>query len=115
MNYSSPLMIEFYISMLAKLNLSDKIEQGMNTSQLANILEASFSWPPDMLFTSANIISISVYSVQLVVGLAANCYSLVHLLRERLVLHNHNRMVLLLIHLTCADLCVSFVITYLHQ
>ena len=58
-------------------------------------------------FTSANVISISVYSVQLVVGLVANLCSLLYLLRERLILHNKNRMVLLLIHLTCADLIVS--------
>lgn len=71
------------------------------------VLADNFPWPPDMLFTTANSVSIAVYTVQLVVGLLANCYSLVYLLRERLVLHNKNRMVLLLIHLTCADLCVS--------
>ena len=54
------------------------------------------------------MISISVYSVQLVVGLVANLCSLLYLLRERLILHNKNRMVLLLIHLTCADLIVSY-------
>jgi hypothetical protein len=44
-----------------------------------------------------------------VVGLAANSHSLLHLLRERLLHRNHNRMVLLLIHLTVADLCVILV------
>ena len=43
------------------------------------------------------------------VGLAANCYSLLHLLRERLLQKNQNRMILLLIHLTIADLCVILV------
>ena len=57
-------------------------------------------------FTSANVICITVYCLQLVVGLAANFYSLVYLLRERMSLHNKNRMILLLIHLTCADLIV---------
>ena len=45
--------------------------------------------------------------------LAANCYSLLHLLRERLLQKNQNRMILLLIHLTIADLCVILVITFL--
>ena len=58
-------------------------------------------------FTMANVICIAVYSMQLVVGLAVNSYSLVYLLRERMALHNKNRMILLLIHLTCADLFVS--------
>ena len=44
-----------------------------------------------------------------VVGLAANCYSLLHLLRERLLHKNQNRMILLLIHLTVADLVVILV------
>ena len=52
------------------------------------------------------MIAITIYSLQLVVGLVANLYSLVHLLRERFKLHNKNRMILLLIHLTCADLIV---------
>ena len=43
------------------------------------------------------------------VGLAANSYSLLHLLRERLLQKNQNRMILLLIHLTIADLCVILV------
>ena len=43
------------------------------------------------------------------VGLAANCYSLLHLLRERLLHRNQNRMSLLLIHLTVADLVVILV------
>ena len=55
----------------------------------------------------ANVICITVYTMQLVVGLAVNSYSLVYLLRERMALHNKNRMILLLIHLTCADLFVS--------
>ena len=46
-------------------------------------------------------------------GLAANCYSLLHLLRERLLQKNQNRMILLLIHLTIADLCVILVIIFL--
>ena len=61
------------------------------------------------------MISISVYSVQLVVGLVANLCSLLYLLRERLILHNKNRMVLLLIHLTCADLIVRFTVTAIYS
>ena len=60
-------------------------------------------------FTSANVLSILVYSIQLVVGLVANVYALIYLLKERLILHNKNRMILLLIHLTCADLVVILV------
>ena len=48
-----------------------------------------------------------MYIVQFVVGLMANVYSLIYLMKERLLLNNKNRMILLLIHLTCADLCVS--------
>ena len=54
----------------------------------------------------ANVICITVYTMQMVVGLAVNSYSLVYLLRERMARHNKNRMILLLIHLTCADLFV---------
>ena len=56
-----------------------------------------------------------MYSVQLVVGLVANLCSLLYLLRERLILHNKNRMVLLLIHLTCADLIVRFTVTAIYS
>ena len=59
----------------------------------------------------ANVICITVYTIQLVVGLAVNSYSLVYLLRERMALHNKNRMILLLIHLTCADLFVRKLLT----
>ena len=104
---NSPPVMRFYLAMINKWNLSHLVEPGLNTSELAGILEQNFIWPPDMLFTQANIISIAVYSVQLVVGLAANSYSLIYLLKERLMMHNKNRMILLLIHLTCADLCVS--------
>ena len=106
MNSSSLQRMRFYLTKLNKFNLTHLQNPGMNNNQLAKVLEDNFPWPPDMLFTSANVISISLYSAQLVVGLTANCYSLVYLLRERLVLHNKN-MILLLIHLTCADLCVS--------
>ena len=106
MNSSSPLTLRFYLSMISKFNLTHLLQPDLNATQLSVIVEDNFPWPPDMLFTSANVISIAVYSVQLVVGLAANSYSLVYLLRERLVLHNKNRMILLLIHLTCADLFV---------
>ena len=104
---SSPTVMRFYLAMITKWNLTHLVEPGQNSSELAGILERNFIWPPDMLFTQANIISIVVYSMQLVVGLAANSYSLVYLLKERLMMHNKNRMILLLIHLTCADLCVS--------
>ena len=106
MNSSTTVMMRFYLTMMNKFNLTHLQESGMDTNQLAKVLEDNFPWPPDMLFTSANVISISLYSVQLVVGFTANSYSLVYLLRERLVLRNKNRMILLLIHLTCADLCV---------
>ena len=59
----------------------------------------------------ANVICIAVYSVQLLVGLAVNSYSLVYLLRERMGRHNKNRIILLLIHLTCADLFVRKLLT----
>ena len=104
---NSSLLKKFYLNLASKFNLTDLVQEDMNISELSSLIEAHFPWPPDMLFTSANILSIVMYSVQLVVGLAANSYSLVYLLRERLRLHSKNRMVLLLIHLTCADLCVS--------
>ena len=101
------LLQRFYLDLIYKYNLSHLLVGDMSINQLSSLLEENFPWPPDMLFTSANMISIAVYCLQLVVGLASNFYSLFFLLRERLILHNKNRMVLLLIHLTCADLCVS--------
>ena len=104
MNTSSKLLMRLY---LAKMNLSHLQEPDMDIKQLEKVVEDNFPWPPDMLFTSANIISISLYTLQFIIGLIANSYSLVYLLRERLVQHNKNRMILLLIHLTSADLFVS--------
>ena len=127
MNNSTDPIISYYQQLFAQLNLSHLMIQyndSVNSTLLKEILEENFIWPPDMRwflqqiakiselenflrFTAANVICITVYSLQLLVGLAVNSYSLVYLLRERMALHNKNRMILLLIHLTCADLFVS--------
>ena len=102
---SDSLMMS-YLSILDELNLTHLLTELDNSTDLQSILRENFIWPPDMRFTTANVICITVYAMQLVVGLAVNSYSLVYLLRERLALHNKNRMILLLIHLTFADLFV---------
>jgi hypothetical protein len=53
------------------------------------------------------VISIITYSILLIIGLSTNCTSLFYLLRDRLMKKDRNRMSLLLIHLSAADLLVS--------
>ena len=77
------------------------------------MVASNFTLPENMKFGEAQIIAIIVYSVMLVVGLIANSTFLYHLLCERLAKRNKNRMSLLLIHLSVADLIVSFLISLL--
>ena len=79
---------------------------------MSNLLfEISLNLPRVVLVSILLFIPISLLPLLLpqVVGLVANSYSLLHLLRERLVHKNQNRMILLLIHLTVADLCVILI------
>ena len=71
------------------------------------MVASNFSLPDNMKFGEAQIISIMAYSIMLVIGLTTNSTSLYHLIRERLVKRDRNRMSLLLIHLSVADLLVS--------
>ena len=68
---------------------------------------SNFSLPPDMQFGEAHIISIIAYSVMFIIGVTTNSFSLYHLLMERMLRKDRNRMTLLLIHLSIADMLVT--------
>ena len=70
-------------------------------------MSANFSLPPHMKFGEAQVISIIAYSIMLVIGLYTNSTFLYNSLKERMIHRNRNRMSLLLIHLSIADLFVS--------
>ena len=59
-----------------------------------------------MVFGQAQVISITVYVIFFIIGLIFNSLSLKQLLEERIRRRVKNRMNLLLIHLTIADLLV---------
>ena len=71
------------------------------------MVAANFSLPDNMKFGEGQVISIITYSILLIIGLSTNCTSLFYLLRDRLMKKDRNRMSLLLIHLSAADLLVS--------
>ena len=71
------------------------------------MVAANFTLPDDMKFGEGQVISIIAYSILLIIGLSTNCTSLFYLLRDRLMKKDRNRMSLLLIHLSAADLLVS--------
>ena len=75
------------------------------------MVRANFSLPDNMKFGEAQIISIIAYCIMLIIGLTTNCTSLYHLVRERLMKRDRNRMSLLLIHLSVADLLVRISVT----
>ena len=80
-------------------------------SYLGQLMVASnFSLPDDMRFGDAQIISITAYSIMLLIGLSTNWTFLYYLVRERLFNRDRNRMSLLLIHLSVADLLVRLYI-----
>ncbi|XP_023336412.1 gonadotropin-releasing hormone II receptor [Eurytemora carolleeae] len=68
--------------------------------------QINFSLPSDMVFGEANVYSIISYSILLVIGVISNSVSLYQLVRERFYRKNRSRMILLLLHLTIADLSV---------
>ena len=70
-------------------------------------VSSNFSLPEDMMFGQAQIISIITYSILFIIGLTLNTISLKKLLQERIISRNRNKMTLLLIHLSIADLMVS--------
>ena len=69
-------------------------------------MAGNFSPPVDMVFGEAQVISITVYVIFFIIGLIFNSLSLKQLLEERIRRRVKNRMNLLLIHLTIADLMV---------
>ena len=73
------------------------------------MVRANFSLPDNMKFGEAQIISIIAYCIMLIIGLTTNCTSLYHLVRERVMKRDRNRMSLLLIHLSVADLLVRII------
>ena len=60
-----------------------------------------------MVFGEAQAIALGAYSFLMILGLITNGASLKHLLNERFFKGNKSRMILLLIHLSIADLVVS--------
>ena len=74
-------------------------------------VSSNFTLPKDMLFGEAQIISIITYSILFIIGLSFNTISLRLLFREK----RKNKMTLLLIHLSIADLMVSIFRTIIHN
>ena len=71
------------------------------------MVAANFSLPDNMKFGSGQVLSIIAYTIMLIIGLTTNCTSLFYLVRDRMMKKDRNRMSLLLIHLSVADLMVS--------
>ena len=74
------------------------------------MVSSNFSLPDNMKFGDAQIISIVAYSFMFIIGLSTNCPSLYTMLWERIMKRDRNRMSLLLIHLSVADLLVRKVV-----
>ena len=74
------------------------------------MVKSNFSLPDDMKFGEAQIIAIIAYSIMFIIGLTLNSISLYQLLKDRLMRKTRNRMSLLLIHLSVADLLVSIIL-----
>ena len=72
------------------------------------MVKSNFTTPEDMKFGEAQIIAIVVYSLMFIVGLILNSISLLKLLKDRFVRKKKNRLSLLFIHLSVADLMVNF-------
>ena len=72
------------------------------------MVKSNFTLPEDMKFGEAQIIAIFAYSLMFIVGLILNTFSLLKLLKERFVKRKRNRLSLLFIHLSAADLMVNF-------
>ena len=70
------------------------------------MVKDNFTLTEDMMFGEAQIVAIIAYMIMFITGLTTNTMSLVSLLRERLRGKNRNKMTLLLIHLSIADLTV---------
>jgi hypothetical protein len=71
------------------------------------MVAANFSLPDNMKFGSGQVLSIIAYTIMLIIGLTTNTTSLFYLVRDRMMKKDRNRMSLLLIHLSVADLLVS--------
>ena len=72
------------------------------------MVKSNFTTPEDMKFGETQIIAIVVYSLMFIVGLILNSISLLKLLKDRFVRKKKNRLSLLFIHLSVADLMVNF-------
>ena len=70
------------------------------------MVQENFTLTEDMKFGEAHAIAILAYSLMFVIGMITNFRALYTLLDERLNKGDKNRMTLLLIHLTLADLSV---------
>ena len=80
------------------------------------MVKDNFTLTEDMMFGEAQIVAIIAYMIMFITGLTTNTMSLVSLLRERLRGKNRNKMTLLLIHLSIADLTVYLdILQTIHQ
>ena len=71
------------------------------------MVKENFTLTEDMEFGEAQIVSILAYSVMFIIGITANTLSLIKLVKTR-DKKDKNRMKLLLIHLSIADLTVKY-------
>ena len=75
---------------------------------LTFLLASNFSIPDNMKFGDGQIISIITYSIMFFIGVTTNSTSLFYMIKDRMMKKDRNRMSLLLIHLSIADLLVSY-------
>ena len=71
------------------------------------MVASNFSLPDNMKFGDGQIISIITYTIMFFIGVTTNSTSLFYMIKDRVLKRDRNRMSLLLIHLSIADLLVS--------
>ena len=72
------------------------------------MVASNFSLPDNMKFGDGQIISIITYTIMFFIGVTTNSTSLFYMIKDRVLKRDRNRMSLLLIHLSIADLLVRF-------
>ena len=72
------------------------------------MVASNFSLPDNMKFGDGQIISIITYTIMFFIGVTTNSTSLFYMIKDRVLKRDRNRMSLLLIHLSIADLLVSY-------
>ena len=72
------------------------------------MVASNFSLPDNMKFGDGQIISIITYTIMFFIGVTTNSTSLFYMIKDRVLKRDRNRMSLLLIHLSIADLLVNY-------